>query len=61
MQSEDKYRAIDQAVGNQIKREMRCAGVNNYPAVCDSCHGTGKCAGQHCDNCNGQGSYELAI
>lgn len=61
MQTNDKYRAIDQAVGNQIKSEMRAAGVTSYPAVCDGCDGTGKCAGQVCSNCKGQGTYEMAV
>lgn len=43
----EDYRAVDVAVGAQIKGELHAQGITSYPAVCDLCHGAG--------------SYELAI
>ena len=58
----EEYRAVDVAVGAQIKAELHAHGCTSYPAVCDLCHGAGKHAdGEKCDNCGGAGSYELAV
>ena len=57
----DKHRQIDLATGAEVKRELHAEGITSYPAVCDQCHGSGKCGGDTCGNCNGRGSYELAV
>jgi DnaJ-class molecular chaperone len=54
-------RAVDLAVGKQVRAELLAQGVVSYPAVCQCCHGTGKTLLGKCDNCGGKGSYELAI
>lgn len=56
-----KYREIDVTTGAEVKRELQALGIYSYPAVCDQCHGSGKCGDDTCNNCNGHGSYELAV
>jgi DnaJ-class molecular chaperone len=56
-----KYRAVDVAVGKQIKAELHAQGIKSYPAICQCCYGTGTTGTTQCENCDGIGSYELAI
>lgn len=56
-----EYRAVDVAVGKQIKAELKAQGIESYPAVCQCCDGTGQTPLGECDNCDGKGSYELAV
>ena len=55
------YRAVDMAAGKEIKAELHAQGVKSYPAVCRECNGTGKTLIGQCENCDGKGSYELAV
>lgn len=56
-----EYRAMDLAVGKQIKSELHATGSESYPAVCQCCQGTGQIHLVPCEHCDGKGSYELAI
>lgn len=56
-----EYRAVDVAVGKQIKAELIAKGFESYPAFCRCCYGTGKTLLGECENCGGKGSYELAV
>ena len=57
----EDYRQVDLAAGSEIKAELLAQGVTSYPAICVECNGTGKVANQKCSNCDGEGSYELAV
>lgn len=56
-----EYRDVDLATTQQIKAELQAQGIESYPAVCQCCNGTGKTPLGKCENCDGQGSYELAV
>ena len=58
---QNKYREIDLATGAEVQQSLRADGFTSYPAICGQCHGSGQCGGETCNNCNGRGSYELAI
>lgn len=56
-----EYRQVDLTVGQQINDEMRAQGTMSYPAICMGCHGARVLAGEPCQDCDGTGSYEVAI
>lgn len=56
-----EYHAVDLAATRQIQAELREQGVVSYPAICQCCGGAGKTDLGQCSNCDGRGSYELAV